>query len=301
MSLSDSPVSTGVCDDSNEAVVVAVRQLTRSTPWTVVGRVPLDFPAHHPQGVTRGHDHRLYVSTAEITEATRFHDSPVDGYDRTPGRGQGHVFVTDADGAALGRVSVGEGTIYHPGGIDFDGESLWVPTAEYRPDSHSIVYRVDPDTLEVREAFRFDDHIGGIVRDRHSGLLHAVTWGSRRLLTFTVDGKLTHRVENKSHFVDYQTCVSAGGGHVVCTGISEYPTAGAGIFSLGGIAVVEIASGRIEHEAPVTVLSPAGRVVTYNAVHLETDGNVLRMLAVPDDGETAGESHLITLETPLAP
>ncbi|MFG3507080.1 DUF6454 family protein [Streptomyces sp. NPDC047821] len=301
MSLSDSAVSTSVCDDSNEAIVVAVRQLTRNTPWTVVGRVPLSFPAHHPQGVTRGRDHHLYVSTAEIIEATRFHDRPVDGYDRTAGRGRGHVFVTDAAGAELGRVGVGEGTIYHPGGIDFDGESLWVPTAEYRPDSHSIVYQVDPHTLEVREAFRFDDHIGGIVRDRHSGLLHAVTWGSRRLLTFTVDGKLTHRVENKSHFVDYQTCVSAGGGHMVCTGIAEYPLAGGGVFSLGGIAVVDIASGRIEHEAPVTVLSPAGRVVTYNAVHLETDGQVLRMFAVPDDGDTAGESHLITLETPLAP
>ncbi|MEU7279827.1 DUF6454 family protein [Streptomyces sp. NPDC045431] len=176
MSLSDSAVATGVGDDSNEAVVVAVRQLTRNTPWTVAAQVPLAFPAHHPQGVTRGRDHRLYVSMAEITEATRFHDKSVDGYDRTPGRGQGHVFVTDAGGAEVGWVGVGEGTMYHPGGIDFDGESLWVPTAEYRPDSHSIVYRVDPDTLEVREAFRFDDHIGGIVRDRPSGLLHAVTW-----------------------------------------------------------------------------------------------------------------------------
>ncbi|MEU7279826.1 DUF6454 family protein [Streptomyces sp. NPDC045431] len=102
------------------------------------------------------------------------------------------------------------------------------------------------------------------------------------MLTFTVEGELMHRAENRSHFVDYQTCVSAGGGHMVCTGITEYPLAGGGVFSLGGIAVVDIASGRIAHEAPVTVLSPAGRVVTYNAVHLETDGRVLRMLAVPD-------------------
>ncbi|MEV0375871.1 DUF6454 family protein [Streptomyces sp. NPDC050636] len=297
---SNSPVSVAAHDDSNEAVVSAVRQLTRGTAWTVVGKVPFDFPAYHPQGITRGHDHRLYVSTAEIVEATRPYDRPVHGYDRSPGRGVGHVFVTDTGGAALGHTTVGEGTVYHPGGIDFDGESLWVPTAEYRPDSHSIVYRVDPDTLAVHEAFRFDDHIGGIVRDRQTGLLHAVTWGSRRLLTFTTDGHLTHQADNKSHFVDYQTCVTAGSGHMVCTGVAEYPLADAAAFSLGGIAVVDIQSGRIEHEAPVTALSPNGRVVTYNAVHLENDGSVLRMFAAPDDGEAPGDSHLLILETPLA-
>ncbi|MEV3987681.1 DUF6454 family protein [Streptomyces sp. NPDC049837] len=299
MSLSDDPPAVGVCDDSNEAVVSAVRQLTRGTAWSVVDRVPLGFPAHHPQGVTRGSDHRLYLSTAEILEPTRAYESPVDGFDRTPGQGVGHVVVTDAGGGELGHVTVGEDAIYHPGGIDFDGESLWVPVAEYRPDSRSIVYRVDPESLEVREAFRFGDHIGGIVRDRQSGLLHAVTWGSRRLLTFTPDGRLTHQVENKSHFVDYQTCVSVGGGRMVCTGIAEYPVPG-GVFSLGGIAVVDVDSGRIEHEAPMTELSPAGRVVTYNAVHLETDGSVLRMFAVPDDGASSGESHLLTLEAALA-
>ncbi|WP_336319728.1 DUF6454 family protein [Streptomyces lavendofoliae] len=295
-----SPAAVTEPDDSNEAVVTAVRQLSRGTVWALMGKVPFNFPAHHPQGITRGYDHRLYVSTAEIVEATQRYDHPVDGYDRTPGRGLGHVFVTDAEGRALGQVTVGEGTVYHPGGIDFDGETLWVPAAEYRPDSRSIVYRVDPDTLAVTEAFRFGDHIGGIVRDRETGLLHAVTWGSRRLLTFTTDGQLLHRADNKSHFVEYQTCVTAGAGHMVCTGISEYPLPDTGVFSLGGIAVIDIESGRIEHEAPVTALSPAGRVVTYNAVHLEIDGSVLRMFAAPDDGAAAGDSHLLTLETPLA-
>ncbi|MGI5479424.1 DUF6454 family protein [Streptomyces lavendofoliae] len=94
--------------------------------------------------------------------------------------------------------------------------------------------------------------------------------------------------------------MTVGGGHMVCTGIAEYPLPGTGVFSLGGIAVIDVKTGRIEHEAPVTTLSPAGRVVTYNAVHLEVDGSVLRLLAAPDDGAAAGDSHLLTLETPLA-
>lgn len=70
---------------------------------------------------------------------------------------------------------------YHPGGIDFDGICRWVPVAEYRPDSSSIIYRVSPRTFASREALRVDDHIGGIVRDRVAGRVHGVGCGLRTL------------------------------------------------------------------------------------------------------------------------
>ena len=35
--------------------------------------------------------------------------------------------------------------MYHPGGIDYDGRHIWVSVAEYRPNSRSIVYRIDPE------------------------------------------------------------------------------------------------------------------------------------------------------------
>ena len=47
--------------------------------------------------------------------------------------------------------------MYHPGGIDYDGDDIWVPVAEYRPNSRSIVYRVDPETMKATEVFRFAD------------------------------------------------------------------------------------------------------------------------------------------------
>lgn len=72
-----------------------------------------------------------------------------------------HPQATEVDGDELG-----EGHIHHPGGIDVDEESIWVPVAEHRPDSRAIVYRIDRDTLEVTEVFRVDDHVGGIVHDR---------------------------------------------------------------------------------------------------------------------------------------
>ena len=66
------------------------------------------------------------------------------------------------DGRLVADVVLGEGTMYHPGGIDFDGRDIWVPVAEYRPNSRSIVYRVDPTTRKAVEVFRFGDHLGGV-------------------------------------------------------------------------------------------------------------------------------------------
>jgi hypothetical protein len=60
-----------------------------------------------------------------------------------------------------------------------------VPVAEYRPNSRSIVYRVDPATMKADEVFRFPDHIGGIVRNTDDNTLHGVSWGSRRFYRWT--------------------------------------------------------------------------------------------------------------------
>jgi hypothetical protein len=114
-------------------LVDAIEHASRSTPWTPVRRLPLDFQTYHPQGFARLGD-RLFLSSVEVIEAPQRYPEPVGGYDRTPGRGRGHLFELSLDGRLLGHIELDEGTIYHPGGIDYDGESLWVPVAEYRPE-----------------------------------------------------------------------------------------------------------------------------------------------------------------------
>ena len=53
------------------------------------------------------------------------------------GRGQGWLFRMSPQGELLGQAKLGEGPIYHAGGLDFDGRHLWVPVAEYRPGGAS--------------------------------------------------------------------------------------------------------------------------------------------------------------------
>lgn len=279
-----------------EPYAASFTKVDRTTAWELVRRTPLDFETYHPQGFALVGD-RIFMSSVEITEAPVKYPEPVGGYDRSTGRGVGHVFVMTREGKLVKDIEVGEGTMYHPGGIDFDGESLWVPVAEYRPGSKGIVYRLDPDTLEVREAFRHDDHIGGTVADPDTGLVHGVTWGSRTLLTWNRKGEVLSRRENPDHMLDYQDCAHAGDGAQLCTGITGLPTATAGSYELGGLALTGLRDGAVRNEVPFPRFSSAGHVVTRNPVALEQDGETLRMFAAPDDSDEVAGTELLVYES----
>jgi hypothetical protein len=289
--------ATGHPRDS--ALVEAVEQTSRSTPWTLTGKIKLNFPTFHPQGFARAGD-RLFLSSVEVLEAPVKYPQPVDGYDRTPGRGRGHLFVLDLQGNLLRDIVLGEGNMYHPGGIDTDGRSLWVPVAEYRPDSHATIYRIDLKTLAASKAFQVDDHIGGIVPDPVTNRLYGVSWGSRTFYSWTRSGRQVERLANTSHFVDYQDCAYAEHRMMLCTGVTEYPTATGGKFELGGIALLDLASLRVRHEVPFQQWSSAGHVATRNPVLLESDGRTLRVWAAPDDGEEANGTEIFVYQTQLA-
>ena len=274
----------------------AFTEVDRSTAWSLVDRVALDFPTYHPQGFALVGD-RIFMSSVEIIERPQKYPTPVDGYDRSPGRGVGHVLVMTRSGELLKDITLGEGDMYHPGGMDFDGESVWVPVAEYRPNSASVVYRVDPDTYDVTEAFRVDDHVGGVVRDRRTNKVHGVSWGSRTFYTWTARGDELRSSANPSHLVDYQDCDYAGDSHQLCSGITELPTAAGGKYELGGLALTSLTDDRIVHEVPFPYFSSAGHVATRNPVALEKEGDTLRLLAAPDDGEEGDGTELLTYET----
>jgi hypothetical protein len=208
----------------------------------------------------------------------------------------GYFFKFDETGHLLASRKLGEGPIFHPGGIDYDGKDIWVSVAEYRPDSRSIVYRVNPATLEATEIFRFADHLGAIVHATDDRALFGVSWGSRRFYRWPLgaDGRPTNlavppaelRTLNRSHYVDYQDCKYAGSRRMICTGVTEIRAsadATAPPFRLGGIDVVNLDDGRPEYQVPVNVWTPSGLVMTQNPAWLEPRGDGLRAYFVPED------------------
>ncbi len=278
---------------SRSTVAERVRALTRDSLWRPVASVPIRFTTHHPQGLVKIGE-ALFVSSVEIRVRTRRLPQPVDGYDRDTGEGLGHLFKVDMRGNLLAALRLGEGAIYHPGGIDYDGRHIWVPVAEYRPNSRSIVYRVDPDTMEATAMFRFADHIGAIVHDTDAGALHGVSWGSRRFYRWPLrgDGTVSNadappeslRTLNTSHYLDYQDCKYAGAGRMLCTGITEMrQSPDAPPFRLGGIEVVDLGDGRPVHQVPVLLWTADGMAMTRNAAWLEPIAEGLRGYFLPED------------------
>lgn len=270
-----------------------IATLTRASSWTLERAIPITFPAHHPQGMVKIGD-RLFFSSVEVTTPPR-RGAGGEGFDRDTGRGVGHLFEATMDGRLVADVVLGEGAMYHPGGIDFDGRDIWVPVAEYRPNSRSIVYRVDVTTRKAVEVFRFGDHLGGVACNTDDHTLHAVSWGSRWIYRFALDrsGNPTDaaappsslRVKNRSHYVDYQDCKYVGKHRMLCTGIADVPRAtGAAPLPLGGIDLVDLVSAAPLHQLPVGLSTPAGASLTRNPSYFEAaKGGGVRAYFLPDD------------------
>jgi hypothetical protein len=91
-------------------------------------------------------------------------------------------------------VDVAEGDRFHPGGISADGESLWVPVAEYRRDSSSVIQKRSVRTLELQYEFDVTDHIGCIAVAPE--VLIGANWDSRDFYVWDHTGHLRRKVPN---------------------------------------------------------------------------------------------------------
>jgi hypothetical protein len=169
--------------------------------------------------------------------------------------------------------------------------------AEYRPNSRSIVYRIDPATMRATAMLRFADHIGAIVHNTDDNTLHGVSWGSRRFYRWTLgsDGSVTNaeaspqtlRTSNTSHYVDYQDCKYVGNRRMLCTGVTELrQTPGGAPFRLGGMDLVDLVDGRPLHQVPMLLWTPGGLDMTHNPAWIEPSAAGLRGYFMPDDDKS---------------
>lgn len=106
----------------NRELIGQFQALSRDTKWEQINKIDLQFNSQHPQGMVRIGD-LYYISSVELVEYPVLYDQPEHGYDRTEGKGFGHLFVFDKHGELVKDVLLGEEGIYHPGGIDFDGST----------------------------------------------------------------------------------------------------------------------------------------------------------------------------------
>jgi uncharacterized protein DUF6454 len=270
----------------------------RTTAWQLTSNLKLTFPTFHTEGLAVA-GNRIFLSAVQILEPTVPYPTPEDGYDRTPGKGIGHLFVLDVQGHLEKDIVLGEGDMYHPGGIDFDGHNVWVPVAQYRPNSSAIIYRVDAASLRVHKQFTVRDHFGGIVLDKTTGHLVGNTWGSRRFVEWNQHGRQLAAWANTSFFIDYQDCQYVPDAKMICGGVTnlpQTPTAGgtAATYELGGLALIDLHTHAVLREVPLQQWSTAGHVITRNPLKLAAHGRDLTLWAAPDNGDEGNGTEILT-------
>ncbi|TFB54431.1 DUF6454 family protein [Cryobacterium tagatosivorans] len=298
-------VDSDVHSATSTALADAFNRVDRNTAWQQTSKLKLNFPTYHTEGIAYSQDH-IFLSAVQITEPTKKFPTPQDGLDRTPGKGIGHLFVMDKSGNLQKDIILGEGDMYHPGGIDFDGVNVWVPVAQYRPNSSAIIYRVNATTLDVHKQFEVEDHFGGIVMDKRTGHLVGNTWGSRRFAEWDMQGKQLSSWDNPNFFIDYQDCQYVPNSKMLCAGITNLPqTPSAGgtgaTYELGGMAMIDLKSHSLIRDVPFQQWSTAGHVATRNPFKIVADANHLTMKVAPDNGDEGNGTEILTYEATVTP
>lgn len=269
----------------------ALMQLDWSTAWEPVGAIELDFTTFHTQGMTRVGD-VFFLSAVEVKRWPRREGDKPDRVVTDEGEGFGHLFKFDSTGHLLAEIRLDEGAAYHPGGIDYDGRWIWVPVTKYYPYSYSIIYRVDPETMQAEEVLRVDDSIGAIVRDSDRNTLIGANWGAREFLRWYLDPEgnplnaaepvETLQTPNASFYMAAQDCQYVGGGLMFCSGLQTLYQ-GPASFRLGGFELIDTEDLRPVRQVPVQLFTPGGAIMTNNPCYVEVEGNELRAYFIPED------------------
>jgi hypothetical protein len=136
---------------------------------------------------------------------------------------QGWLFKIHKQNASLhSKVELTDGTLVHPGGVQFDGCYLWIPNAEYRRESRTTIYGVDPNSLEICRSFHVDDHIGAIASDGENHL-YGVNWDALHFYTWDLDGRWINKIDSPTSMA-YQD-IKYFGGKLLCSGHKDNDSA----------------------------------------------------------------------------
>lgn len=139
------------------------------THWRLHATVAIQPDLHHVQGID--------------VEGNTLWISSVDAKAR-----KGYLSILDLpSGRLVQQIEVQQGARIHPGGITLDGDSIWIPVAEYDRDGPTTIERRNKRTLALISSFEVPDHIGCIAAGKSS--LTGGSWSSRTIYQWTRDGR----------------------------------------------------------------------------------------------------------------
>lgn len=279
-----------------EEIIAQFNELSRSTAWSLVEKIPFEGDTFEPEGIVRLGSDRYIVSAGEYLEPTVKYNGTVNGTDRSAGAGFAHMIVFDGSGRRVADASISRaGSLeYHNGGIEYDGTHLWATLSQYRPDTTGTLVRMDPYTLDPVEVLKVKDHQGGVVHDLATDTFLTLNWGAREASLWDLQHGVNSppdfarprmTLRNPSHYIDYQDCKYLGQSKyygvrsvMMCSGITSlYGT------SIGGLALVDMRTMVPLVEVPLTMTTDLGILVTKNPMDVALVDGKMRVYFLPDE------------------
>jgi len=156
----------------------AVSQATSFADWELVRTLDLHGPTNHVQGID--FDATILWLTSVDTKSHK-------GFLQT--------FALDS-GELLRTIEIQDNQRFHPGGIASDAASLWIPVAEYRPNSTSVIQKRNKRTLDLEFQFPVSDHIGCVAMTPEH--LIGGNWDSRDFYVWDHRGNLLRKIANSN-------------------------------------------------------------------------------------------------------
>jgi hypothetical protein len=171
-------------------VAGALSQSVSFGEWKLIRTLPLKGPTNHVRGID---------FDADILWVTSVDSANHKGYLRE---------FSLKSGEMIRGVEVQEGDRFHPGGIATDIGSIWIPVAEYRPNSTSSIEKRSKHTLGLEASFSVPDHIGCIAVTAEYVI--GGNWDNRDFYGWDHAGKLLRKVANPTENA-YQDMKFEGG------------------------------------------------------------------------------------------
>jgi len=228
------------------SVVIASAQADVSKPERVL---ELQGQTYHVQGIDTDGLHMWVTSV-----------------DRPTSKGFLSVFSL-ADGRMENRIELQDGDRYHPGGIALDGDSVWLPVAEYRAKSTSTIQRRNKLTLDLEFQFPVPDHIGCVAVTPE--FIIGGNWDSREFYVWDHRGTLIRKVANETMNA-YQD-LKFRSGSIVASGVLPGRQ--------GAVDWLEFPSMRLHHQILVPN-TDRGEPFTREGMTIFQD----RLWLLPEDG-----------------
>jgi hypothetical protein len=108
-----------------------------------------------------------------------------------------------SDGTLVQKRDLTEADRIHPGGLQYDGQYLWIPVAEYCRHSSTTIIALDLETLKTIKSFSVSDHIGALASDGQDRLF-GVNWDAKQIYIWTMDGDEVGILNNPNVALAYQ-------------------------------------------------------------------------------------------------